>query len=86
MANALLTRLTAAADTLRDREDAATDARTQRDRLVVESIDAGNSQHSVAEAAGISRARVNAILANSQPAPAPAPEAVPRDVAPGVAA
>ena len=85
MSNSLLERLTAAAHTVRDREAAAADARELRDRLVVEAIDAGNSQNSVSAAAGISRARVNAVLANSQPEPAPAPEPVPRDVAPAAA-
>jgi hypothetical protein len=86
MTNALLTRLTAAAKATRDREAAATDARELRDRLIVEAIDVGCSQQTVAGAAGVSRARVNAVLACSQPEPAPAAEPIPHDATPAAAA
>lgn len=56
-------RLEAAAAAVKDSEEALAAAREQRDRLVVTAIDQGMSQRAVARAAGISVARVCAILA-----------------------
>ena len=56
-------RLEAAAAAVKDAEAALADAREQRDALVVTAIDQGMSQRAVARAAGISVARVCAIVA-----------------------
>jgi hypothetical protein len=57
-------RLAAAAVAVKEANDAAHLARQQRDQLVVEAIDVdGLSQRTVAVAAGITVARVSAILA-----------------------
>lgn len=84
--NPLIDRLRAAARDVADADDHASAAHERRDRLIVEAVDAGNRQRDVAAAAGISHARLIAVLARSQPQPAPAPEVLPRDIAPGTAA
>lgn len=84
--NPLLDRLRAAAREVADTDDQARAAHERRDRLIVEAVDAGNRQRDVAAAAGISHARLIAVLAASQPQPTPAPEVLPRDVVPGAAA
>jgi myo-inositol catabolism protein IolC len=59
-------RLVAAAAALADATEAATDARRLRDQLVVAAVDHGMSLRAVAAAAGVTSARVCAILAASQ--------------------
>lgn len=62
----LLPRITAAAHAARDAEDAWRLRVRHRDQLVTSAVDAGVSQRSIAAAAGLSKGRVIAILANSQ--------------------
>lgn len=60
-------RLEAAAAEVADARDALAAAMERRDALVVAAIDHGMSQRQAARAAGISVARVIAVLASSQP-------------------
>jgi len=61
-------RLQKAAEEARDRQDAARAAIEQRDRIVVEAVDVhGMAQQAVAEAIGVAKGRISAILAGSQP-------------------
>jgi DNA-directed RNA polymerase specialized sigma24 family protein len=61
-------RLRKAAEEARDRQDAARAAIEQRDRIVVEAVDVhGMAQQAVAEAIGVAKGRISAILAGSQP-------------------
>lgn len=59
-------RLEAASAAVSDAAEALTDARRLRDELVVTAVDQGMSLRAVAAAAGITSARVCAILAASQ--------------------
>lgn len=61
------TRLRAAAAAVRDTKTAYDLALEGRDELVVEAIDDGMSQMTVADAIGVKKGRISAILANSQP-------------------
>ena len=60
-------RLKAAAAAVTDTRDAYHLALDQRDELVVEAVDQGISQRTVATAAGVQVGRISAILAGSQP-------------------
>jgi predicted XRE-type DNA-binding protein len=61
-------RLAAAARVARDHEEAWRLAIEQRDAIVVEAVDVhGMSQNAIAEAIGVAKGRISAILAGSQP-------------------
>lgn len=61
-------RLQKAAEEARDRGDAHRAALEQRDKIVVEAVDVhGMSQLAVADAIGVAKGRISAILAGSQP-------------------
>ncbi len=57
-------RLTACMLEIDDHRDALAAATERRDRIIIEAVDQGMTQRSIAEATGISRARIIAILAN----------------------
>lgn len=61
----LLPRLEQLARETRDAQDAAQLLQRQRDALIVEAVDAGITQRAVAQAAGISKGRIIAVLANA---------------------
>jgi DNA-directed RNA polymerase specialized sigma24 family protein len=66
-------RLEKAAAEVKDRKDAYDAALEQRDRIVVEAVDLhGVSQLAIADALGVAKGRVSAILAASQPDADPA--------------
>jgi hypothetical protein len=67
----LLPRIRRAAQESRDAADAATLRQRQRDELIVRAVDEGIPQRVVAEAAGLSKGRIIAILGN-----APTPDLV----------
>ena len=58
-------RLRAAGRAVTDSREAYDAARELRDALIVQAIDEGMQQNAVARAAGVSRARVIAILGNT---------------------
>jgi hypothetical protein len=60
----LLPRITAARKAVEDAVDALDDRRRIRDELIVQAVDAGVAQRSIAQAAGIQQPRIIAILAN----------------------
>lgn len=61
----LIPRIRAAAAEARDATDAASLRQRQRDELIVAAVDQGISQRAVAEAAGVSKGRIIAILGNA---------------------
>ena len=61
----LLKRIAALGTVVRDAEDARSLAVRQRDELIVEAVDQGISQRSIALHAGISKGRIIAILGNT---------------------
>jgi hypothetical protein len=63
----VLPRLIAAGRAVRSAHDAHQAELELRDDLVVAAVDHGINQREVARAAGVSVARISAILANSQP-------------------
>ena len=63
----LVPRLNAARTHVQDTFEAYHLAVKQRDELVVRAVDQGCSQRAVAEAAGVRKSRISAILAGSQP-------------------
>jgi predicted XRE-type DNA-binding protein len=61
-------RLQKAAEVARDHGEAYRAALEQRDKIVVEAVDVhGMSQLAIAEAIGVKKGRISAILAGSQP-------------------
>jgi len=58
----LIPRIRAATEHAKDADDHAKLLYRQRDELIVSAVDAGIAQRAVAEAAGISKSRVVAIL------------------------
>ena len=68
VAEEVVIRLRKAAAEVRDRKDAWETAVEHRDRIVVEAIDLhGMSHTAVADALGVVKGRISAILAHSQP-------------------
>lgn len=61
----MIPRIKAAAARARDAVDAAELLRRQRDELILEAVDAGISQRVIAQAAGIAKSRVVAIVGNT---------------------
>lgn len=61
-------RLERAQAEVEDRRESYTDALAQRDRIVVEAVDVhGMAQQAVADAIGVRKGRISAILSGSQP-------------------
>lgn len=61
-------RLQRAAEVVRDHAEAYRAALEQRDKIVVEAVDVhGMSQLAIADALGVKKGRISAILAGSQP-------------------
>lgn len=60
----LLPRVRAAASATRDAQDAFDLEKRLRDQLIVKAVDAGISQRAIAEAAGLAKSRIVAIVGN----------------------
>jgi hypothetical protein len=65
VATDLLARIGSLAAEARDAADATALIRRQRDELIVEAVDEGVSQLTIARAAGLSKGRIIAILGNA---------------------
>lgn len=63
----LIPRLKAAARAVADTRDAHEAALELRKALVVRAVDQGTSQQAIADAIGVRKGRISAILASSQP-------------------